>query len=53
MRRRDLPLGLAGLASLSVLPLGRLAAQQPGRLPKVGLLAADTPPTIRTDLPAR
>jgi putative tryptophan/tyrosine transport system substrate-binding protein len=43
MRRRNVALGLAGLASLSVLPLRRLRAQQPGRLPKVALLCPDTP----------
>jgi putative tryptophan/tyrosine transport system substrate-binding protein len=41
MRRRDVPLGLAGLASLSVLPLG-LLAQQPGRRPKVAILNPGT-----------
>jgi putative tryptophan/tyrosine transport system substrate-binding protein len=43
MRRRDLALGVAGLASLSVLPLGRLWAQDAGQLPKVAILAVDTP----------
>jgi putative tryptophan/tyrosine transport system substrate-binding protein len=43
MRRRDVPLGLAGLASLSVLPLGGLAAQNAGRLPKVAFLDPGTP----------
>jgi putative tryptophan/tyrosine transport system substrate-binding protein len=43
MTRRDVILGLAGLASLSVLPLGSLGAQQPGRLPKLAFLLPDTP----------
>jgi putative tryptophan/tyrosine transport system substrate-binding protein len=43
MRRRALVLGLATLASLSVLPFGSLGAQQPRRLPKVAILAPDTP----------
>ena len=42
MTRRDVALGLAGLASLSVVPV-RLAAQDAGRLPKVAILAIDTP----------
>jgi putative tryptophan/tyrosine transport system substrate-binding protein len=43
MRRRDVALGLVGLASLSALPVGRLGAQSPNRLPKVALLLPDTP----------
>jgi putative tryptophan/tyrosine transport system substrate-binding protein len=43
MRRRDVTLGLAGLAGLFVLPFGPLEAQQPDRLPKVAILAIDTP----------
>jgi putative ABC transport system substrate-binding protein len=43
MRRRDVALDLAALASLSALPLGSLAAQESGRLPKVAFLAIDTP----------
>jgi putative ABC transport system substrate-binding protein len=43
MRRRDLALGLAWLANLSLLPIGCLGAQQPGRLPKVAFLLPDTP----------
>jgi putative ABC transport system substrate-binding protein len=43
MRRRHFALSLAGLASLSVLPLDRVGAQQPGRLPKVALLAPYAP----------
>jgi putative tryptophan/tyrosine transport system substrate-binding protein len=38
MRRRDLTLGLAGLAGLCALPLGPLHAQDTSRLPKVALL---------------
>ena len=40
MRRRDVALSLA---ALSVLPFGRLGAQQTGRLPKVALLCPTTP----------
>jgi putative ABC transport system substrate-binding protein len=47
MRRRDVILGLAGLASLSVPPLGPLLAQQPGRLPKVAILDPGTPDDIQ------
>ena len=43
MRRRDLALGLAGLAILSVLPIGSLDAQQPDKLPKVAILEPGTP----------
>jgi putative tryptophan/tyrosine transport system substrate-binding protein len=43
MRRRDVALGLAGLASLSILPLGKVSAQSPGQLPKVAFLLPDTP----------
>lgn len=39
MRRREFALGLAGL----VLPLGRLVAQEAGRLPRVALLSPATP----------
>jgi putative tryptophan/tyrosine transport system substrate-binding protein len=47
MKRRDVALGLAGLASLSVLPFGRLEAQSPGRLPKVAFLLPDAPDDVR------
>ena len=47
MRRRDVALGLAGFASLSALPLGRLRAQQPSRLPKVAFLLPDAPDDLR------
>jgi putative ABC transport system substrate-binding protein len=43
MKRRQFALVLAGLASLSVLPVRRLAAQDVGGLPKVAILAIDTP----------
>jgi putative ABC transport system substrate-binding protein len=43
MRRRDVALGGAALASLLALPLGRLRAQQRGRLPKIAFLLPDTP----------
>jgi putative tryptophan/tyrosine transport system substrate-binding protein len=42
MRRRRFALALAELTSLSVLPLGRLAAQNAGRLPKVAFLYPST-----------
>jgi hypothetical protein len=47
MRRRQFALRLAALASLSVLPLGRLAAQDAGRLPKVAFLLPDAPDDVR------
>ena len=43
MKRRDVALALAGLASLAVLPLGKLRAQSPDRLPKVAFLSPSTP----------
>jgi putative ABC transport system substrate-binding protein len=58
MRRRDIVLGVAGLASLSVLPIGSLGAQQPDKLPKVAILEpgtsdyADKPSNIRDLLAA-
>jgi putative tryptophan/tyrosine transport system substrate-binding protein len=48
MRRRDVALGLAGLASLAVLPLGRVTAQSAGRLPKVAILLPDAPDDLPT-----
>jgi putative ABC transport system substrate-binding protein len=51
MRRRDVALGLAKLATLSVLPLDRLLAQQPGRLPKVAFLFPDAADIIPASLP--
>jgi putative tryptophan/tyrosine transport system substrate-binding protein len=48
MRRRDIALGLAGLASLSVLPFGRLRAHSPDKLPKLALLLPDAPDDLRT-----
>lgn len=47
IRRRELALGLAGLAGLSLLPRGRLLAQQPNRLPKVAFLLPDAPEDLR------
>jgi putative tryptophan/tyrosine transport system substrate-binding protein len=47
MRRRDVALGLAGLATVSVMPLGRLGAQDAGRLPKVAFLLPDAPDDVR------
>jgi putative tryptophan/tyrosine transport system substrate-binding protein len=43
MQRRRFVLDLAGLSGLSVVPLRRLVAQPAGRLPKVAILAIDTP----------
>jgi putative ABC transport system substrate-binding protein len=43
MKRRDVALGLAGLAGLCALPLGRLHAQETGRLPKVAVLSPAIP----------
>jgi putative ABC transport system substrate-binding protein len=43
MRRRDFALTVACFASLPVLPIGRLNAQATGRLPKLAILAIDTP----------
>jgi putative ABC transport system substrate-binding protein len=43
MKRRRFALNAAGLASLSILPLGRLEAQQARRLPKVAFLLPDAP----------
>jgi putative ABC transport system substrate-binding protein len=51
MKRRRFALSVAAFASLSVLPLGRLAAQQPGRLPKVGFLLLDAPDDLSGPLP--
>jgi putative tryptophan/tyrosine transport system substrate-binding protein len=51
MRRREVALALTGLASLSLLPLGGLVAQQPGRLPKVAFLLPDAPDVISASLP--
>ena len=43
MKRRQLAQVMAGLAGLSVLPFGRIVAQQAGRLPKVAFLDPSTP----------
>jgi putative tryptophan/tyrosine transport system substrate-binding protein len=43
MRRRDLALGVAGLASMRVLPVRPLAAQNSGRLLKVAVLSPAIP----------
>jgi putative ABC transport system substrate-binding protein len=43
MRRREAALGVAALGSLAALPLGRIRAQQPGRLPKVAVLSPAIP----------
>jgi putative tryptophan/tyrosine transport system substrate-binding protein len=51
MRRRDVALGLAELASLAVLPIHRLAAQDAGPLPKVAFLLPDAPDDLSTPLP--
>jgi putative ABC transport system substrate-binding protein len=49
MRRREIASGLAALASLAVLPLGRLAAQDAGRLPKVAFLLPFAPDDLFSD----
>lgn len=46
MRRREVALGLAGLASLSVLPVRRAAVQDAARLPKVAILSPMAPSDI-------
>jgi putative ABC transport system substrate-binding protein len=43
MRRRQFALGLSGLASLSVLPIGSLGAQSADRLPKLAILSPGIP----------
>jgi putative ABC transport system substrate-binding protein len=51
MRRRDVALGLAGLASLSVVPFRRVGAQSADRLPKVAFLLPDAAEVIPASLP--
>lgn len=51
MRRRNVTLGLASLASLWLLPLGRIRALQPGELPHLALLLPDARDDLSTPLP--